>query len=311
MTSPEVSIIVPIYNGEHHLRETLDSLLSQSFGKFELLAIDDGSTDASSEIVRSIKDDRIRLIRKENSGLCATLNVGIEEAKSQFIARNDQDDISAPRRLERQLEVMSENPDAIGLFSYNTKIGSRHTWSNADKLLTAGSNVRDYEPTKDGCLLGSTMFAKASALKSIGGFRQSYYPADDLDLELRLAQAGKVIVVQEPLVAYRFHESASTYRKSVFADIPDKSGWAFDSYERRARTMPELTLEEFLSSHPTTFWSDITKRRMYIARLSMRTAGQRFLDGRYFAGAAHLAVGVALNPLGMIGRTKRYLGMST
>ena len=142
MTSPIVTIIVPIYNGERHLRETVDSLLSQSFGTFELLAIDDGSTDASSKVVQSFKDDRIRLIRKENGGLCDTLNLGIREAKSQFIARNDQDDISTPQRLERQLKVMSENPDAIGLFSYNTKIGSRHTWSNADKLSMAGDNVR-------------------------------------------------------------------------------------------------------------------------------------------------------------------------
>jgi GT2 family glycosyltransferase len=212
--------------------------------------------------------------------------------------------------LERQLEVMSENPDAIGLFSYNTKLGSRHTWSNADKLSMAGGHVRAYDPAKDGCLLGSTMFARASVLKSIGGFRQSYYPADDLDLELRLAQAGKVIVLQESLVAYRFHESASTYQKSVFADIPEKSGWAFDSYERRARSMPEVTLEEFPSSRPNSFWSDLIKRRMHLARLSMHTAGQRFLDGRYIAGAAHLAVGVALNLVGMLGRTRRYLGIS-
>jgi glycosyltransferase involved in cell wall biosynthesis len=308
LTSPIVTIIVPIYNGERHLRETVDSLLSQSFGTFELLAIDDGSTDASSEIVRSFKDDRIRLIRKENSGLCNTLNLGIEEAKSQFIARNDQDDISTPQRLERQLKVMSENPDAIGLFSYNTKVGSRRTWSNADKLSMAGDNVRAYEPDKDGCLLGSTMFARASVLKSIGGFRQSYYPADDFDLELRLAQAGKVMVLQEPLVAYRFHESASTYRKSVFADIPEKNGWALDSYERRARSVRELTFEEFVSSRPNGFWSNLAKRRMNLARLSMRTAGHRYLDGHYIAGAAHLAMGVALDPVGMLGRTRRYLG---
>ena len=308
MTCPKVTIIVPIYNGETHLRETIDSLLSQSFGDFELLAVDDGSTDASSAVVQSVKDDRIRLIRKENSGLCNTLNLGIAEAKSQFIARSDQDDISAPQRLARQLEVMSENPDAVGVFSYNSKVGSRHTWSNADKLSMTGAQVRHYEPEKDGCLLCSTMFARASVLKSIGGFRQPYYPADDFDLELRLAQAGKVMVVQEPLVAYRFHAGASTYRKSVFTDVPDKCSWAVDSYERRARSIRELTFQEFMSSQPNGFWSDLAKRRMNIARLSMRVAGQRFLDGRYIAGAAHLAVGATLDPLGMVGRTKRYLG---
>jgi glycosyltransferase involved in cell wall biosynthesis len=309
MTSPEVTIIVPIYNGEAYLRETLDSLLSQSCGNCELLAIDDGSTDASSEIVRSFKDDRIRLIKKENSGLCNTLNLGIEEAKAQYIARNDQDDISTPQRLERQLKVMSENPDAIGLFSYNTKVGSKHTWSNADKLTMAAGQMRAYDPAKDGCLLGSTMFARTSVLRSIGGFRQAYYPSDDLDLELRLAQAGKVIVLQEPLVAYRFHESANTYR--VFADMQEKSRWAFDSYEKRLQSVPEFTFEEFVLSQPRSGWSDLAKRRMNLAILRMRTAGQRFLDGRYMAGLAHLSVGVALNPGGMLGRMRRYLGLST
>jgi glycosyltransferase involved in cell wall biosynthesis len=299
---------VPIYNGERHLGETIDSFLSQSFRNFELLAIDDGSTDASSKVVQSFKDDRIRLIRKENGGLCDTLNLGIREAKSQFIARSDQDDISAPQRLERQLEVMSENPDAVGLFSYNSKVGSRHSWSNADKLSMTGAHLREYEPTKDGCLLCSTMLAKASVLKSIGGFRQPYYPADDFDLELRLAQAGKVMVLQEPLVAYRLHPAANTYRESVFTNVPDKCAWAIDSYERRARSIRELTFEEYMSSQPNGFWSDLGKRRMNIARLSMRTAGQRFLDGRYIAGAAHLAVGATLDPLGMVGRTRRYLG---
>ena len=134
MNSPEITIIVPVYNGSIYLSETLNSLLSQTFANFELLVIDDGSTDASSEIVRSFKDDRIRLIRKENSGLCHTLNRGIAEARTSYIARNDQDDISFPQRLECQLKVMNDHPEAIALLAYNTKFGGKRHWSNADKL---------------------------------------------------------------------------------------------------------------------------------------------------------------------------------
>src|SRR5580700_7275472 len=113
MKCPEVSIIVPIYNGSAYLAETLNSLVSQTFADFELLAIDDGSKDNSSEIVRSLCDKRVRLIQKKNGGLCETLNLGIAEAKAPYIARSDQDDISLPERLERQLQVMRDRPQTI------------------------------------------------------------------------------------------------------------------------------------------------------------------------------------------------------
>jgi glycosyltransferase involved in cell wall biosynthesis len=304
--SPEVTIIVPIYNGSAHLSETLNSLLSQTFKDFELLAIDDGSTDASSDIVRSYGDERVRLITKKNGGLCEALNLGIVEARAPFIARSDQDDISIPERLDRQLQVMNRNPEEIGLFAYSTKFGSKRSWSNADKVIMAPGELKEFEPMKDGCLLGSTMFVRAAVLRSIGGFRQEYYPADDWDLELRLAQVGKVLVLREPLIAYRFHASANTYR--VFADMCQKVRWAEDSYRRRQEATPELTLDEFMHSQPQDAWSRLRRYRKDSSKLHMRTAGQRYLDGRYIAAAGLLLVSGILNPVNIIWRIRRYFG---
>ncbi len=308
MISPRVTIVVPVYNGAAYLGETLDSLLAQSFADFELLVIDDGSTDASVDVVLSKKDDRIRLIRKDNGGLCDALNRGIEEAKAPYIARNDQDDISFPHRLERQMQVMEQHPDAIGLFAYNTKFGSRHRWSNADKLTMVAGRVREYEPFGDGSLLGSTMFVRTEALRSIHGFRQSYYPVDDWDLECRLAQEGKVLVVQEPLVAYRFQTGANTYR--VFAEMQEKTRWTEDSYRRRLRGVPELTFDQFMETQPKDRWSRLARRRIDAARLQMRTAGQNYLDGRYLSAAARLSAAVVLDPVDMAGRFRRLLSRS-
>jgi len=309
MNSPEITIIVPVYNGSTYLSETLNSLLSQTFTNFELLAVDDGSTDASSEVVRSFKDDRIRLIRKENSGLCHTLNRGIAEARASYIARNDQDDISFPQRLECQLKVMKYHHEAIALFAYNTKFGGKHRWSNADKLTISIGELKEYEPMKDGCLLGSTMFARTAALKSIGGFRQPYYPVDDWDIECRLAQAGKVLVIREPLVAYRFQTGANTYR--VFAEMREKSRWVKDSNSRRQRCLPELTFDQFRLAQPKDGWSRLGRYRRDSAKLQMRTAGQRYLDGRYLTAAAHLFAAVVLNPGDIAGRVSRYFSRST
>jgi glycosyltransferase involved in cell wall biosynthesis len=308
MKSPSVSIVVPVYNGAAYLGETLDSLLAQSFGDFELLVIDDGSTDASSEVVRSRKDERIRLIRKENGGLCHALNRGIEEARAPYIARNDQDDISFPHRLERQMQVMKEHSEAMGMFAYNTKFGARHRWSNSDKLTMASGRVREYAPIEDGSLLGSTMFVRTEALRAIHGFRQSYYPVDDWDLECRLAQEGTLLVLQEPLVAYRFQTSANTYR--VFAEMQEKTRWTEDSYRRRLRGVPELTFDQFIETQPKDRWSRLARRRIDTAKLQMRTAGQEYLDGRYFSAATHLSVAFVLDPADMARRVGHLLSRS-
>jgi len=303
MKCPEVTIIVPIYNGSAFLSETLDSLLSQTFRDFELLAIDDGSTDASGDIVRSFKDGRVRLIEKDNGGLCTALNLGIREARAPYIARSDHDDISFPWRLERQIQVMADHPEARGLFAYSTKFGSKHRWSNADKTVMAPGKLKDYEPMEDGCLLCSTMFVRTAALRSIGGFRQPYYPADDWDLECRLAEKGKVLISREPLIAYRFQTGANTYR--LFAHMREKGRWTKDSHLRRLQSIPELSFDEFRLSRPNDIWSRWSRHCKDSSKLHMRTAGQRYLDGRYLAGAGHLLAAVLLYPPDFISRVWR------
>jgi len=305
MQLPQVTVLVPIYNGAAYLAQTLESLLAQSFADFELLAIDDGSTDGSSEIVRSFKDERVRLIHKENGGLCAALNLGIAEAKAPYIARSDQDDISFRERIERQFSIMENHPEALALFAYSTKFGSKHGWSNADKMVMAPGEVKEYEPMIDGCQLCSTMFARTGALRSIGGFRQAYYPSDDWDLECRLAQAGKVLILREPVIAYRFQPAANTYR--VFSEMREKSRWTKDSYRRRLNSMPELTLDEFRLSQPRDLLSRWGRYCRDASKLHMRTAGQRYLDGRYLAGAGHFSAAILMNPLDLFRRAKRYL----
>ncbi|MGA3160890.1 MAG: glycosyltransferase family A protein [Terracidiphilus sp.] len=305
MKLPEISVIVPIYNGSAFLAETLSSLLTQTFNNFELLAINDGSTDNSADIVRSIKDERVRLIQKENAGLCHTLNLGITEARAPYIARSDQDDVSFPDRLERQLRVMKDHPEAIGLFSYVAKLGSKHSWSNKDRVVMAPGQLKEYQPIEDGCLLCSTMFIRTDALRYIGGFRQAYYPVDDWDMECRLAQTGKVLVMLEPLIYYRFQTNANTYR--TYAEMREKTRWTRDSYWRRMKSLPELTLEQFRLSQPQDVWSRMNRFRKDSSKLHMRTAGNRYLDGHYMYAAGHLCLGVILNPADISRRLLRYL----
>lgn len=108
---PLVSVVMPVFNGEDHLRKAVDSILRQSMDDFELIIVDDGSTDRSRLILSSYTDSRIRIIENGcNIGLAASLNKGVEAARGIFIARMDSDDVSYPERLARQVEVLLNEP---------------------------------------------------------------------------------------------------------------------------------------------------------------------------------------------------------
>jgi glycosyltransferase involved in cell wall biosynthesis len=301
---PRVTVLVPVYNGASYLDATLTSLLAQTYQDFELLVIDDGSTDNSVEIIKSFSDPRIRMMQQENEGLCSTLNRGIQEARGEYIARSDQDDISFPHRLDREMTVADTYPEALSIFAYNTKIGGKHSWANSDKL-TPTNCVRVYDPIKDGCLLGSTMLARTSALREIGGFRERYYPVDDWDLECRLAEKGQVLVICELLVAYRFHRDASTYR--VFSEMQQKRYWTKDSHRRRVQNLPELSFEEFLAQMPRNIRARLQRRRLGLWKLHTRIAGQHLLDGNYLRAAVNLTAASFLHPIDISKRIRRML----
>ena len=114
---PRISVLMPVYQAERYLEEAVESILAQSFDNFELLALDDGSTDASPDILEALarRDDRIRVRRTEHAGLVSQLNQGLAEARGEFIARMDADDVSHPARFERQLAYLDAHPDCVAV----------------------------------------------------------------------------------------------------------------------------------------------------------------------------------------------------
>src|SRR5436305_6637069 len=109
---PDVTVLMPVYNGEQYLGAAIEGILCQTHDNFELLIVDDGSTDRSVEIVMSYRDPRVRLVSMHtNVGLSAALNEGVKLARAPFVARQDADDVSEPHRLEVQLRVMTKQPD--------------------------------------------------------------------------------------------------------------------------------------------------------------------------------------------------------
>ncbi len=134
---PSVSVILPVYNAERSIAAAVMSVLRQSFSDFELIAINDGSTDSSGEILRSFGDCRIRIIeRKNNRGLVAALNDALGEAKGEFVARQDADDVSLPERLALQRDAFDTSPN-VGAVGANLELmandsESRGNWIYPD-----------------------------------------------------------------------------------------------------------------------------------------------------------------------------------
>lgn len=294
-----ISVVIPIYNGSEFLAATLESVLNQTLRDFEVICIDDGSTDQSAEVVSSFQDSRIRLLRQQNQGLCATVNRGISEAQTPFVARNDQDDLSDPTRLERQLAILEGNPEIGCLFTHYRKVGRKKVWSNADKQASTG-NVRQFRGLVDGCQLASTIFARTELLRDVGGFRQEYYPADDWDLQLRLVETGRAYILEEPLVTYRFHLGANTY--PLFAVMQSKGRWAEDSHRRRLEGQAERSFGEFQHSMAGSRGEQITRARTEFAKLQLRLAGQHYLDGEYVRATLRGFSSLLVDPVQIVQR---------
>lgn len=199
---PTISVIMPVFNGEKYLVEAIDSILKQTFGDFEFLIINDGSTDKSDEIIRSYNDSRIVYLQNDgNKGLVYTLNYGISQAKGEFVARMDADDISEPSRFQKQLEALKNNPE----------VGICGTWA---KIIGSGKvfKVECEDEKIKGLLLFLNQFIHPSVLfrKSILEKNQIHYeandfPAEDYALWIRLAPFVKMMNIPELLLNYRVH----------------------------------------------------------------------------------------------------------
>jgi glycosyltransferase involved in cell wall biosynthesis len=214
--APRVSVILPVYDGEPFLAEAVDSILAQSFRDFELIAIDDGSRDASGEILDRFArgDGRVTVHHQTNCGLVAALNRGLALASGEFIARMDQDDVAHFERFARQVSFLDTNPQIA-------VVGSAVTLIAED-----GRRIRDvdYPGTPEAIveflergspLAHPTVMMRRAAVRSVGGYRQVYRHAEDYDLWLRMAERYRLANLPDRLLRYRQHLAKGSFTYAV------------------------------------------------------------------------------------------------
>jgi glycosyltransferase involved in cell wall biosynthesis len=215
-TPPAVSVLLPVYNAELYIREAVDSILSQTFTEFELLALDDGSTDKSLAILREYesKDRRVHVFSsRENRGVVSTANELIAKARGHYLARMDADDICLPERLEKQVTFLDSSPGyvAVGGWVEHMNLNSQPIGIIKTPL---GHAEIDEAHLKGHCSIWHpSVTMRAAAVASVGGYHNDFSPAEDLELWLRLAEVGNLANLPQVLVRYRLHRSALSERE--------------------------------------------------------------------------------------------------
>lgn len=196
-----VTVLMPVYNGESYLREAIESILNQTYKDFELLIINDGSTDKSLEIINSFQDSRIRLVNNEvNLKLIRTLNKGLDLATGEYIARMDSDDIAHPRRLELQVKTMDEDKEIVICGTSLRFIGKRFSFPF---LVEGTENIKNYLVVKN-CLIHPSVMIRNSIFKKENiYYDEAFIHAEDYELFQRVSSKYKVVNLKHPLLFYR------------------------------------------------------------------------------------------------------------
>jgi glycosyltransferase involved in cell wall biosynthesis len=207
-TSPEVSVVLPVYNGAGTIAATIASVLRQTHGSFELLVIDDGSTDDTVRIAGSFRDPRIAVHSFENRGLAASRNRGVRLARGEFIGFIDADDLWTEHKLARQVEALRRDPAAGLAYSFTDCIDEHDAYLGPGSHIAASGRVYEKLLVWNFLDSGSCALVRASALADAGMFDESLPAAEDWDLWLRLAWGYPFACVPWPDVLYRVHSSA-------------------------------------------------------------------------------------------------------
>ena len=303
----KVSVVIPVHNGERYLAEAIESILSQTFRDFELLIVDDGSTDGSRAVMERYarQDARIRILCQANRGVSAAGNRGLAEARGEWVARLDADDLFLPEKLERQLAFVRRYPDVriagtlghfingAGRFIGLVSTDGPFTRAQFEAMTARGEPVFFVH--------SSTLMHRETVL-AVGGYREQFVQAEDVDLWLRMAERGHLLLkMPEPLLLYRLHGASLTMSRNAEQKLQHRWVMACAAARRKGREEPSLA--EFLQSEKRRPWpSRFHAGRLELGERLYQRAALHFACGNYAALAACLGLAACLNPRHVIPR---------
>lgn len=235
----KISVIIPAYNHEHYVADAIDSVLKQGWREFELIVINDGSTDATEQRILSFHDPRIRYVSQENSGAHAALNRGIAMAEGEYLSILNSDDVYLPNRLETCLAFLEDHPDYAtvlstveGIHSDGTPVRDRMTpevrswldWYREALPFFDGDVFYPNAFAKNILITTSNLFARRSCFREGGGFKALRY-AHDWDMLLRLAKRYRIHLIRENLLQYRMHPENTVHEQESDLRVRFEVNW--------------------------------------------------------------------------------------
>lgn len=212
---PLISIIIPAYNAEYTILETIASIYKQTFTDFEIIVINDGSTDKTLELLHSVKDERLKIFSYENGGLPVARNRGIAHAVGEFIAFIDADDLWTSDKLELQLAALQKYPEAGLAYSWTYYKFENDEDSYADESNSFEGDVYADLLVKNFVQNGSNPLIRREAIESVGLFDPTLKSCEDWDFYLRLAAKWKFALVKKAQIIYRQSPTAMTSKLDV------------------------------------------------------------------------------------------------
>ena len=212
---PKISVCMAAYNSAPYIEQSIKSILTQTFTDFELIIVNDGSTDATTQIINSFKDSRIHLIHNDkNEGLVFTRNRLLNASAAELIAVLDSDDIAYPERLEIQYKFMQSHPQ-ISLCGGHANIIDKYGKYTGEQFTQPVADNYAFFMLFGSMFINSSTMFRNSVFKQVGGYRD-YAPAEDFDLFMRIAAVGQVKNLDHVLVKYRIHRNnISTLKREI------------------------------------------------------------------------------------------------
>ena len=303
-----ISVVMPAFNSSDFIAKAIESILNQTFQDFELILVDDGSTDNTLEIMRHYRqqDNRIQIIQSKHVGCSRARNLGINQSKFPWIAVMDADDIALPKRFAKQIEAANANPKVVAWGTYVHHVNLKEEVLSLQKhgLLT---EEEFYDNMKRGdvpFVIHPTSLIKKEILLRVGGYDSKFSDADDFELFDRLSDHGPILVIPEPLLLYRLHSQSVSMNKYFIRDVLIRY-----VYRRRAAQIKGeevVDLDQFIGNDKQQPF--LLRTKHYLNKLSQfwyRKAGVFFSEKQYLQATLYLSMVIVVNPLYAIPRIWR------
>ncbi len=240
---PVISVIIPAYNSSKTILSTIKSVLNQTFSDFELIIINDGSTDSTLEVIRNVLDSRIKIFSYPNNGVAVSRNQGIKNASGELIAFLDADDLWTPDKLELQLKALKNNPNAALAYSWTDFIDENGQIVNTGMRTVINGNAYTELLKSNFLQNGSNPLIHKYVLDRIGGFDESLPAAQDWDLYLRLGFHYEFLCVPCPQILYRVSSDSMSANVSRLENSCLKV--LEQAYARAPKSLHHLKKESF------------------------------------------------------------------